>query len=74
MAAIPRRFPFKLALFALLMAGGPICWQLARPPDPFYQGHRLSWWLGNGPILKREDFRIMGPPAIQYLYYVGVDQ
>jgi HEAT repeat protein len=42
------RLPFVLAVLAVL---GALAWQIFRPrePDPIFEGHRLSYWLGRCP-------------------------
>jgi hypothetical protein len=71
------RLTRKRLLLLLIPLGflGAIVWHFAsNPPDPVYQGHRLSWWVEHewnerGYRFNADDIRMIGAPAVRWLTY-----
>jgi hypothetical protein len=67
-AGMRKRGRIVLAAVIFAVLGGLVWWvMMPRPPDPFYNGHRLSYWVSGAPGGVWSDPTPLDSNAVPYL-------
>jgi hypothetical protein len=67
----PKSIRKRAALLGAVIVGAAVgAWWVIVPPEPVYQGKRLSdWMFGSSERLNREQLQTLGPGAVTWLSY-----